>query len=280
MGGWRAAVAVIAGLIAGGSIGTAVSQITPQTRTVASLWYRGVPAGLPRQVDLDAIGEAGFTAVTWPTQYVNGALELRRMADRAGLKVVIRSEPVPLTPASALRADTHVDIVVSRTAVALLPALAWRAVAHGARVISFDAGVAEGTGLRSAATQPAAWVAAASAVARQLAINATLVDTLSAGPTVRVDPQVENLDIALLEAPRSWVLVATNTAAAGTAPADTYAFMPPGVPPAEWLNLFDGSTIGMSSRPAGARWHVVLGPGDTRVYVIDKVERHEKRPQR
>lgn len=271
MGGWRAVLVVIVGLIAGLSIGTAAAQITPQTRTVSSLWYRGVPAGVPRQADLDAIHEAGFTAVTWPTQYVTGALELRRMADRSSLKVVIRSEPVPLTPASALRADTHVDIVVSRTAVALFPALAWRAVAHGARVISFDAGVAEGTGLRPAATQPAAWVAAASAVARQLAINATLVDTLIPGPAVRLDPPMDGLDVVLLDAPRSWVLVATNSSSAGTPPVDTYAFMPPGVPSAEWLNLFDGSTIGMSSRPTGARWHVVLGPGDTRVYVIDRV---------
>jgi len=184
------------------------------------------------------------------------------MADRAGLKVVIRSEPVPLTPVSALSPDTRVDIVVTDTPVALLPALVWRAVAHGARVVSFDAGLSGGTG------------AAASAVARQLAINATLVDTLSAGPVVRVDPQVEGLDVVLIEAPRSWVLVATNTAAAGTAPADTYAFMPPGVPSAEWLNLFDGSTIGMSSRPTGARWHVVLGAGDARVYVIDKDTGH------
>ena len=237
---------------------------------MASLWYRGLPAGVPRQVDLDAISETGFTAVTWPLQHGSGALELRRMADRASLKVVIRSESVALTPITALKPDTRVDIAVTRTPVALFPALAWRAIAHGARVVSFDAGAAEGTGLRTAGSKAPAWVAAASAAARQIAINATLVDTLSASPAVRVDPPVEDLDVALIEAPRSWVLVATNTAAAGAAPADTYAFMPPGVPPAEWLNLFDGSTIGMSSRPTGARWHVVLGPGDARVYVIDK----------
>lgn len=270
MGGWRVAVVVIVGFIAGWLIGAPSAAAAVQTRTVASLWYRGDPSGVPRQVDLDAIREAGFTAVTWPTQHVTGALELRRMADRASLKVVIRSEPVPLTPASALRADTHVDIVVPRTAVALFPALAWRAVAHGAHVISFDAGVAEGTGLRSAATRPPAWVAAASAVAHQLAVNATLVDTLLPGPAVRLDPPVDGLDVVLLDAPRSWVLVATNSSSAGTPPVDTYVFMPPGVPSAEWLNLFDGSTIGMSSRPTGARWHVVLGPGDTRVYVIDR----------
>jgi hypothetical protein len=247
-------VLLIAGLTTGWPIGAAV-----QTRTVASLWYRGLPAGVPRQVDLDAIRAAGLTAVTWPLQHGAGALELRRMADRASLKVVIRTESVPLTPVSALTPDTHVDIAAARAPVALLPALAWRAIAHGARVVSFDADLSGAIG------------AAVSAVARQIAINATLVDTLSAGPAVRVDPQVGNLDVALLEGPRSWVLVATNTAAAGTAPADAYAFMPSGVPSAEWLNLFDGSTIGMSSRPTGARWHIVLGAGDARVYVIDKV---------
>lgn len=274
MAGWRtAAFAVIVGLIAGWPDGAANARAALQTRTTASLWYRGLPAGVPRQVDLDAIGAAGFTAVTWPTQHVSGALELRRMADRASLKVVIRTVPVPLTPVSALGADTHVDIAVAHTPVALFPALAWRAVAHGARVVSFDAGVAEGTGLWSEAGQAPVWAAPASAVARQIAINATLVDTLSAGPAVRVDPQVESLDVVLLDAPRSWVLVVTNTAGAGAAPADTYAFMPPGVPSAEWLNLFDGSTIGMSSRSTGARWHVVLGAGDARVYVIDKVKK-------
>lgn len=248
-------------------------QLVPQSRTVVSLWYRGLPAGVPRQADLDAIRAAGFTAVTWPVEHVTGAAELRRMADSAGLKVVIRSTSDPLTPAMALRADTHVHIAMARTPIALVPALVWRAVAHGARVISFDAGVSEGTGLQVTPGQPARWVAAASGVARQIGVNATLLDTLSAGPAVRMEQPVADLDVALLESPRAWVLVATSLAAAGTAPADTYAIMPVGVPPALWLNLFDGSTIGMTSRPTGARWHIILGPGDARVYVIDKMQK-------
>jgi hypothetical protein len=68
------------------------------------------------------------------------------------------------------------------------------------------------------------------------------------------------------------VLIATNTAAVGTPPADTYVFLPQGVPPAEWLNLFDGSTISMLRQPTGPRWHIVLGPGDVRVYAIGKIE--------
>jgi len=243
-----------------------------QTRTRASIWYRGLPAGVPRQIDLDAIAAAGFSAVTWPTLHVSRALDLRRMADRAGLQVVIRTESVPLTVESALAGATHADIQVSRTPVRLYSSLLWRSVAHGARVVSFDAGLPEGSGLQDHLGQTPAWVGAASAVARQLSVNATMVDTFMAGPRVTVDPPVPALDVTLVDAARSWVLIATNTAESGTPPADTFVFLPRGVPPAEWLNLFDGSTISMLRQPTGARWHVVLGPGDVRVYVIGKIE--------
>ena len=243
-----------------------------QTRTRASLWYRGMPAGEPRQADLDAISAAGFSAVTWPTLYVKRALDLRRMAERAGLEVVIRTDPVPVTPESALTAEPYVDIDVPRTPVRLFPSLLWRSVAHGARIVSFDAGVKEGTGLLDSAGKPAPWAAAASAVARQLAINAVMVDTFTRGPAAKIDPPVPGLDVVLIDAVRSWVLIATNTTAPGTPPADTHVFLPRGVPPAEWLNLFDGSTISMLRQASGPRWHIVLGPGDVRVYAIGKIE--------
>lgn len=243
-----------------------------QTRTRASLWYRGMPAGEPRQVDLDAISAAGFSAVTWPTQFVKRALDLRRMAERAGLEVVIRTEPVPVAPESALAGDPYVDIDVTRSPARLFPSLLWRSVAHGARIVSFDAGVKEGTGLLDSRGQPAPWAGAASAVARQLAVNAVMVDTLTPGPAATIDPAVPGLDVVLLDAVRSWVLIATNSAAPGTPPADTYVFLPRGVPPAEWLNLFDGSTISMLRQSTGPRWHIVLGPGDVRVYAIGKIE--------
>jgi len=244
-----------------------------QTRTQASLWYRGRPAGVPRDADVNAIAAAGFSAVTWPVLYVDGAADLRRIADAAGLEVVIRTESVPLTAAAALKPDTYVDILAPRTAVPLYEALLWRAVAHGARIVSFDAGLAEGTGLTDGSGGPSPWAAPASAVARQLVRNATMVDTLKPGPAVKVDPASSVLDVALLDAGRSWVLVATNLSAAGSQPADTYAYLPRNVPPAEWLNLFDGSTIGMFRQPEAVRWHVQLGPGDVRVYAIDKIEK-------
>ena len=243
---------------------------TLQTRTRASLWYRGVPAGQPRQADLDAISAAGFSAVTWPTMFVSRARDLRQMADRAGLEVVIRTESVTLTPETAMAGEPYVDIVVPRTAARLFPALLWRSVAHGSRVVSFDAGVKEGSGLLDSAGKPSEWAAAAAAVAHQLTVNAVLVDTFTSAPAAKIDPAVAGLDVKLLDAVRSWVLIATNTAAPGTPPADTYVFLPRGVPPAEWLNLFDGTTISMLQQSTGARWHIVLGPGDVRVYAIGK----------
>jgi hypothetical protein len=243
-----------------------------QTRTRASLWYRGMPAGEPRQVDLDAISAAGFSAVTWPTLFVKRALDLRRMAERAGLEVVIRTEPFPVTPESVPTGDAYVDIDVTRTPVRLFPSLLWRSVAHGAQIISFDGGVKEGSGLFDSTGKPAPWAAAASAVAHQLAVNAVMVDTFTRGPAAKTDPAVPGLDVMLMDAVRSWVLIATNTAPPGTPPADTYVFLPRGVPPAEWLNLFDGSTISMLRQATGPRWHIVLGPGDVRVYAIGKIE--------
>ncbi len=243
-----------------------------QTRTRASLWYRGVPAGEPRQADLDAISAAGFSAVTWPTLFVRRALDLRRMADRAGLEVVIRTESVPVTPESALAGEHYADIAITSTPTRLFPSLLWRSVAHGARIVSFDPGVKEGSGLLDSSGKPPAWVGGASAVAHQLAVNAVMVDTFSAGPAAKVDPPIAGLDVVMIDAGRSWVLIATNTAAAGTPPADTYVFLPRGVPSAEWLNLFDGSTIAMLHQPTGPRWHIVLGPGDVRVYAIGKIE--------
>ncbi len=246
--------------------------VNAQTRTLASIWYRGKPAGVPRQMDLDAIALAGFSAVTWPMVQVDGAMELRRMAESAELQVVIRSEPFPLTIESALRPDTYVDILVPQTPVPQYPTLMWRAVAHGARVISFDIGAADGNALLDQAGRPASWVAPVSAVARDLVRHATMVDVLTAGPAVRVEPQAPGLDVTLLDARRSWVLIATNLSPTGTPPADTYAYLPRPVLPAEWLNLLDGSTIAMLRRPTDVRWHVVLGPGDVRVYVIGKIE--------
>jgi hypothetical protein len=265
--------AVVAAIVAVMPAVTDVAAATTfQARTRASLWYRGVPAGVPRHEDLHAIKAAGFTAVTWPMAHARSTRELAIMTENAGLEMVIRPDGPSLTAESALVGNTYADLLAPKTEPRLYPSIVWRAIAHGSRVISFDAGVKEGTGLTDPSGKPPAWLAAASTVARQVASHAVMVDTFTQGPPLKVDPQVAGLDVALIDAGRSWVLIATNTAAPGSRPADTFVYLPKGVPPAEWLNLFDGTTIAMLRQPAGPRWHILLGPGDLRIYAIGKVE--------
>lgn len=239
----------------------------PTVPVHVSVWYRGLPEGVPRLVDLEAIRAQGFTAVTWPLQQVEGALELRRMAATAGLAVVIKSEPEPATFDALTPVDGRVDISVTTTTPEQWTALVWRAVSVGARVVSFDP---VGTdGVWGAPGMPS-WVAIAGGVARQVGQHGTLLGTLSRGPDVTIEPAVASLEVRLLQNTRSWVIVATNRDTTLGAIADTYATFPQGVPAAEWLNLFDGSIIAMLYRPTGPRWHVRLGPGEARVFVIDK----------
>ena len=74
---------------------------------VASLWYRGTPPGTPRADDLAAIRAIGFTSVTWPQAYTEGAAELRRLTEIVGLAVVIRIEPALLTARAAMQPAAH-----------------------------------------------------------------------------------------------------------------------------------------------------------------------------
>lgn len=239
----------------------------PAVPVHVSVWYRGMPEGVPRLVDLEVIRAQGFTAVTWPLQQVEGALELRRMAATAGLAVVIKSEPEPATFDALTPVDGRTDISVTTTTPEQWTALVWRAVARGARVVSFDPG--ERGGVWGAPGTPS-WVPIAGGIARQVGQHGTLLATLSRGPDVTMEPAVGGLEVRLLENARSWVIVATHRETTVGAIADTYATFPPGVPAAEWLNLFDGSIIAMAYRPTGSRWHVRLGPGEARVFVIDK----------
>jgi hypothetical protein len=62
---------------------------------LVSVWYRGMPSGVPRYTDLEAIKANGFNAVTWPLQHVNGAEEIQRMASRLDLTVVVRRSRCP-----------------------------------------------------------------------------------------------------------------------------------------------------------------------------------------
>lgn len=248
---------------------TMVVPSAASAQVITSVWYRGLPSGVPRYVDLEAIRANGFTAVTWPLQHVNGAMELQRMASTLGLTVVVRSESVPLTFALATQGESKVDVLVPRTPPGEWTALIWRAVAHGARVVSFDAGLAQGTGLWDETGTPD-WVPVAVALSRQLTTNGSLVASLRRGPAVTIEQPVPALDVSLLENARSWVIIATNASTTTGKVIDTTAVFPPQVPAAEWLSLFDGNMMSMLYRATGSRWHVRLGPGEAKVFVIDK----------
>jgi len=254
---------------AGGAPQVPVVVRQRMTPVHVGVWYRGLPSGVPREADLEGIRTLGFTAVTWPLQHVSGAEQLQRMAARLGLAVIIRPESVPLTFEHAVRGDTRVDLWVNRTPRAEWPSLVWRAIAYGARTVSFDAGLSEGTGLWDVDGTPE-WVPVAAALARQVTSNAGLVGSLGRALPVAIDPPVDDLNLSLLENVRSWVIVVTNRNTAEGGTIDTYATFPEGVPAAEWLSLFDGAMMSMLYRPAGSRWHVRLGPGEAKVFVIDK----------
>jgi hypothetical protein len=234
----------------------------------ASVWYRGVPPGTPRQDDLGAIRAAGFGAVTWPARDAVGLETLHLAARPLGLDVVEGREDPLLNPLNALRPSHVVTVSVAGAVAANATALAWRAIAHGARVVAFDYGDAAGAGLTDEAGFARPWVRPAAAVARQLRFNGGLIRELVPGPDVLiVPPRPAGLDIVLLQAPRSWVLIATNTSAEA---ARAVAELPAGLPAAVWIDLLDGSEMSMLNRPGGPHWTFDLPAGAARVYAIDK----------
>jgi len=165
--------------------------------------------------------------------------------------------------------------------VASLAPLAWRAVAHGARAIAFDAGSLQGAGLNASDGSLKPWVRDAIGVARQLTANSRLVDVLTPGPGVIVAPGAgadpgpatgvpgvtQALDVVLLDGDRSWVLVATNLS---NAPVRATVRLPAGAPYAIWVSWLDGSTLAMAGEPAGPRWTLQMDASGVRVYLIDK----------
>ena len=191
---------------------------------IVSVWYRGSPAGQPRLDDLAAIKALGFTGVTWPGDATAGVPELRRMAEIVGLTVVLRPERRVMRAETTPVPPTHVDLPVSDALASSIPARAWRAVARGARVLSFDHGEPFGTGTTGRGGQTPSWVAPAVAIARQLSANARLVDQLRPGPSVTIEPSVSGVEVVLLDGGASWVIVATNT---GAGTQKTEARLPP-----------------------------------------------------
>lgn len=250
---------------------TGATQVqAPAPDPVVSVWYRGTPPGVPHEDDLAAIRAQGFTGITWPASQLAGLSELQRLARGVGLRVAIHAAPVHLTAPDAVRPPAHVDIVVSRLGAAEIPALVWRAVAHGARDIAFDPGSSPGggSGLTDTSGRPLAWVAPAAAIARQLTFNGRLFGTVTGGPPVTLAaPVPAGVDVVLLEAPRAWVLVSTNTS---NTRVTAIAELPKAVAPALWTSLLDGSGMSMLSRPVGPRWTFELGAGEAGIWTIEK----------
>jgi len=149
-----------------------------------------------------------------------------------------------------------------------IAARVWRAIAHGARVISFDGGGREGASLSDVSGRSPRWLAPASAIARQLSFNGRLIRGFRPAPPPVIDGTPAALDVQFFDADRAWALIATNLSA-GPVRAVVEGF-PPKMPAALWLDLLDGSTMSMLNTPSGPRWTVQLGPWGVRVYVIDK----------
>lgn len=239
---------------------------------VIGVWYRGTPAGTPRQEELSVIRALGFNGVTWPASQTSGVAALRQMAAIAGLQVTVAVPPKGATPASALLPAPRLDLIVTPQNADAVTAIAWRAIAHGARTLMFDSGSPTGAGLENPDRSLKPWVRAAIGVARQFEANSRLILALGTGPGVVLTPDRKpDLDVVLLDADRSWALIISNTSAA---PVETVLRLPPGTPYAIWFDMLDATTLAMNgSEAAGPKWTLRTAPYTARVYVIDKVRK-------
>lgn len=140
--------------------------------------------------------------------------------------------------------------------------LVWRAVAHGARVISVESV----GGRASLDTGP--WVQVTSDITRQFQIHGALLAQCRPGPSASFEGRPPaGVEVTLLEAQRSWVVIATNVSAVR---ARVGAVLPRVVPYALWLNLLDGSSMAMLEQDAGPKWAFEMAPRSVKMYVIDK----------
>ena len=209
--------------------------------------------------------------VTWPLGQTDRMTELRDMAATVGLSVIVRPPPRAPGVDGVPVIDSHVDLAVSGLLAGSIPARAWRAVTKGARVLSFDPGQTEGTGLTAPNGQTPAWVAPAVAIARQLSANASLVDRLRPGPPVSIDPpEAAGLEVVMLDGDSSWIIVATNL---GTTRQKAVAALLSGIPYGLWVSWLDGTDLSMLSTPNGPRWTFEIDAGKALVYITGKKQR-------
>jgi hypothetical protein len=217
---------------------------------VVSLWYRGSPTGQPSLDDLAAIRARGFSSITWPSDFYNQLSSVRRMAAVVGLRV-----------------DASDDVngpVASRQPEAMLPAIAWRALAAGDQVIRLDSG----SGATLADVLGSEWARIAVGLSRQITANAAVLGALRPEPGLTFNRgRTSWVEVRLFSTSRSWIIVATNT---GEQSADIAVRLPPVIPYAIWVSLIDGSTMGMLDDRAGPRWESNIGAGAALAYVIDR----------
>ena len=236
---------------------------------VVGVWYRGTPAGTPKQEELAVIRALGFGAVTWPASQKAGLETLTAMAAAVGLQVTVAAPPKPVTPGSLLKPSDRLDLIVTPQNADAMTALTWRAIARGARTIMFDSGAPQGAGLENPDRSLKPWVRKAIDVARQFGANTRLIRSLRPGPGVIVTPDLSPaLDVVMVDADRGWMLVATNTS---PDPVTASVRLPAGTAYAIWVDLLDGTTLAMNGEAAGPRWTLKMAPQTARVYVIDKI---------
>jgi hypothetical protein len=230
------------------------AQAPPAPRVV--LLYRGSPRGVPRLDDFAAIRARGFSAVAWPAGSSTGEPEARRLAALVDLDLV-RVDALPPGGLAMIAAE--------RIPAAELAAHAWRFIAHGVRDILVDAGR---TAKASGDGADAAWVSAAALLARHVSANARLfAAAVPVSPPLAPQPASAGMDVTLLDAERSWVLIATNTSGRRRT---GLVHLPGPVPYALWVSLIDGSTLSMRADGAGPTWEFDFAAGRAAVYVIDK----------
>lgn len=229
---------------------------------LATVVYRGVPS----LDDLAAIRAYDFPAVSWSGP-ADAAAGVREDAARLGLAVLLAADEPPITPEAALDPAPAVTIAVDSPDAGIV-ALAWRAIAHGARQVTFDAGRPWGAGFTEEDGRPRPWVTKARSVARQMTFNHQLITSSRPGPAVSFDgDRPSGLDVVLLETDQVWILVATNTA---DVTARAAVRLPALVPSALWVDVLDGTEMSMLNEPDGPRWTFELAPDGARFYAIDK----------
>jgi len=229
---------------------------------LALVTYRGVSS----LDDLAAIRAYDFSAMSWSGP-AEAAAGVREDAGRIGLTVMVSDEQPALTPETALDPGRTVTIAVDSPEAGIV-ALTWRAIAHGARQVIFDAGRSQGAGFTDEEGRPRPWVDNARSIAHQLRFNGDLIRSSRPGPAVSFEgDRPSGLDVVLLQTDQVWILVATNTAAVTRR---GVVRLPVSIPPALWVDVLDGTEMSMLNQPDGPRWTFELPPDGARFYAIDK----------